>query len=306
MARRSGFGDLLEPGLRKIFFDNYNQVPQIYKSVFNVLTSTKQDETDSGVSGFGIFNEQSEGGSLTYEDPIQLYDVSYVHKKYSKGFKVTEELYEDDQYNVINRMPKNLGTAANRTVETVAADILNNSRVTTYTTGGDGKALVATDHPRADGGTAISNSDTYALDEASLKTAKLAMRATLDDKGQLIAVNPNKLIIPPALEDTANVLLNSTGRPYDGTTIYRNDVNVNKGKFEIIVWDYLSAAAGGSDAYWYLMDSNLQELTFFWRKALTFEQDESFNTDESLYKAKMRFSAGFSNWRGFYGSTGAS
>lgn len=305
MARRSDFGDLLEPGLRKIFFDSYNALPQKYKTVFKVFTSTKQQETDSGVSGFGQFDEQGEGGVLQYEDPIQLYDVSYVHKKFSKGFKVTEELYDDDQYNTINRMPNKLGVSANRTVETKAAAILNSAFVTTTAIGGDGKALCADNHPRADGGANQNNETTAVLSESAINTAKLTMRKTLDDKGQLVLIQPNRLIIPPALEDTAKILIKSMGRPYDGSVIYRNDVNTNKDDFEIVVWDYLSAAAGGSDTAWFMVDSMQHELNFFWRKALTFEQDKSFSTDEALYKGKMRFSCGYSNWRGVYGSTGA-
>lgn len=305
MARRSSYGDLLEPGLRAILFEKYNAIPQQYTKVFNVLTSTKQDETDSGISGFGQFDEQSESGSLTYEDPLQGYDVSYTHKKFSKGFKVTEEMWEDDQYNKIKKMPEKLGVAANRTVETQAADILNNAFVTTYTTGGDGYALCSASHPRSDGGTAQDNTDTAALSEASLKSAELAMEQTLDDKGQLIAVMPNLLIVPPELKHTAKILLQSTGRPYDGSTIYQNDINTLNGEYELLVWAYIGAAAGGSATAWFLMDTSIAELNFFWRKQLTFDQDNSFDTDEALYKAKMRFSCGFSNWRGFYGSTGA-
>lgn len=304
MARRSSYGDLLEPGLRAILFDKYKAIPQQYTKVFNVLTSTKQDETDSGISGFGQFDETAETGVLTYEDPLQGYDVSYTHKKFAKGFKVSEELWEDDQYNKIKKMPEKLGVSANRTVETQAAGILNNAFVTTYTTGGDGQALCSASHPRSDGGTAQDNADTATLSESSLKTAEMAMESTLDDKGQLITVMPNLLIVPPALKHTAKILLQSTGRPYDGSVVYRNDINTLNGEYELLVWAYLGAAAGGDDNAWFLVDTAVQELNFFWRKHLTFEQDNSFDTDEALYKAKMRFSVGFSNWRGVYGSTG--
>jgi len=304
-SRRASFGDLLEPGLRKIMFDEYKAIPQAYTKVFNVLSSTKQDETDSGISGFGQFDNQTESGTLTYEDPIQGYDVSYTHQKFSKGFKVTEELWDDDQYNKIKKMPAKLGVSANRTVETQAADILNNAFVTTYTTGGDGYALCSASHPRSDGGTAQSNTGTAVLSEAAIKAAELAMEQVLDDKGQLIQIMPNLLIVPPALKHTAKILLQSTGRPYDGTTIYDKDANTLKGEYELMVWAYLSnVTTNGSDTAWFLMDTSIAELNFFWRKQLTFGQDESFDTDEALYKAKMRFSCGFSNWRGFWGSTG--
>jgi len=304
MANRAAFGDLLEPGMRKIFDDRLQAQPTQYEKVFNVLTSTKQDETDSSVSGFGQFTETSEDGTLTYEDPLQGYDVSYVHKSWKKGFKVTEEMYEDDQYNVMQKMPSKLAVSASRTVETQAAKTLINAFSGSYL-GGDGKALCASDHPRSDGGTAQDNATVAVLAESALKELSLLMRGTLDDKGQLVLVSPNRLIVPPALEDTAKVLLQSTGRPYNATTIFTNDINPYKDKYELLVWDYLSAAAGGSDTAWYLQDTALHELNFFWRKRPVFEQDNSFTTDEALFKGKMRFSNGWSDWRGFGGSTGA-
>ena len=300
MARRSNFGDLLEPGLRAILFEKYQAIPQQYSKVFNVLNSSKQDETDSGISGFGQFDNQTETGALTYEDPLQGYDVSYTHQKFSKGFKVSQEMVDDDQYNKIKKMPEKLAVSANRTVETQAANILNNAFVTTYTTGGDAVALCSDSHPRSDGGTVQNNSDTAVLSESALKAAELVMEQTLDDKGQIIAVMPNMLVVPPALKHTAKILLNSTGRPYDGSTIYRNDINTLNGEYELMVWAYLTSATA-----WFLIDTSIAELNFFWRKQLSFDQDNSFDTDEALFKASMRFSCGFSNWRGVYGSTGA-
>ncbi len=303
MANRSNFGDILEPGLREIFFTNYQAKPQKYTKVFNVLKSTKQEETDSSVSGFGKFDEVGEGSPLPYEEPLQGYDVSYVHKSYKKGFKVTEELYEDEQYNVINRMPKRLGESARRTVEQFAADILNDGFTSSVRVGGDAKALFATDHPRVDGGTAISNivGTNMDLAEDAIKLARQKMRETLDDKGELIDVMPNQLVVPGALDETARILIKSTGRT---ATTSLNEINPYQDEMEVVVWDYLSAAAGGSDTAWFMFDTAVREINFFWRKALTFAQDSSFSTDEALYKAKMRFSAGWSNWRGAIGSTG--
>jgi len=308
MANRSTFGDLLEPGMRKVFFDVYKALPQKYAMIFNVQSSIKQDETDTGVSGFGLFDNISEGHPLTYEDPVEGYDVTYIHQSFKKGFKVTEEMYDDDLYNVIKRMPTQLATAANRTVEVQASKILNYGDGTTVFTGGDGVALFSTAHPRLDGGTNQSNvasGGSSPLAETSLKTARLAMRTTLDDKGQLIVVMPDTLVVPPALDEQSHILINAVGRT---ATTNLNEPNPYSGMFQIIVWDYLGAAnvtGGGSDTAWYLIDRKISELNFFWRKQLNFGQDESFSTDEALFKAKMRFSVGASNWRGAYKSLGA-
>jgi len=148
-ANRANFGDLLEPGFRQIFFDQFAALPTVYDKIFKVGSSTKQDEKDSSVSGFGQLVQTSEGAPITYEDPIQGYDKTYTHLKYAKGFKITREMYEDDQYGVMSKMPKALAKATTRTVETKSADIFDNAF--TSGTGGDGKYLCATDHPRTDG-----------------------------------------------------------------------------------------------------------------------------------------------------------
>lgn len=292
-ATRANFGDLLEPGLRQIFFDQFQQMPTVYDKIFKVNSSSRQQETDSSVSGFGQLVETTEGAPVTYEDPIQGYDNSYVHKTYKKGFKVTKEMYEDDQYGIIAKMPKALALTTNRTIETIAGNIFDNAF--TSGTGGDGKYLCATDHPRTDGGTAQDNSHTYGLNETYLESALLALRGTLDDKGQVIMVRPDTLLVAPELEKEANVLMKSTGR----TSTNYNEINPYAGRLNVQVWDYLDQTQA-----WFVLDSGLNQLNFFWRVKPEFSQDEAFDTDTALYKTRCRFSIGFSDWRGVWGSTG--
>src|SRR3990167_7914048 len=128
---RANFGDLLEPGFRKIFDDAFEEMPLVFPQIFNVDSSSKQDEKDSGITGFGLLQQTGEGAPVDYEDPIQMYDVTYTHLKYTKGFKVSEELVEDDQYNVIKGKPAQLARAARRTTENSAASVLNNAFVST-------------------------------------------------------------------------------------------------------------------------------------------------------------------------------
>jgi len=292
-ATRANFGDLLEPGFRTIFFDQFQTLPTVYDKIFKVNSSSKQQEYDSSVSGFGQLVETTEGAPITYEDPIQGYDKSYVHKKYTKGFKITREMYEDDQYGVMAKMPKALASATNRTVETICGNIFDNAF--TSGTGGDGKYLCATDHPLTNGGTALDNSHTYGFNETYLETALLSMRATTDDKGQKILVRPDTLLVPPALEKEANIMMKSTGR----TSTNYNEINPYQGRLNIMVWDYIDNTQA-----WFILDSGLHQLNFFWRVKPEFAQDESFDTDAALYKTRCRFSVGFSDWRGVWGSTG--
>lgn len=293
---RSSFGDLLEPGFRTIFDDVYTEIPQVFPSLFHVNTSGKQDEKDSAISGFGLLQLTTEGASVDYEDPVQMYDVRYTHLKFTKGFKVSEELYEDDQYNIIRKKPAALARAARRTAEYSAANVFNNAFSTSYT-GGDAKPLISVSHPRSDGGTAQSNGSATGITftETNLETARIAIRSQLDDKGQKIQVNPNTLVIPVNLEKTANIIINSNLR--SGTA--DNDFNFNKGKFNIVPWEYITSTTA-----WFLIDSRQHELNWFWRIKPEFKQDTAFDTGMALFKVRTRFSNGWSDWRGIWGSAG--
>ncbi|MCR4279278.1 MAG: Mu-like prophage major head subunit gpT family protein [Candidatus Zambryskibacteria bacterium] len=231
-----------------------------------------------------------------------MYDVSYVHLKYTKGFKVSEELMEDDRYNVIKKKPAALARAARRQAESLAADRFNNAF--SSGTGGDAKYLASTLHPRADGGTAQSNASAsgIALTEVNLNTGLMAMSGQLDDKGMMISMRANVLVVPPALEKTAYEITKSTLR----SDTADNDANYYSGKLKVIVWDWLSAAAGGSDTAWFLLDSAQHELNYYWRIRPEFKQDNSFDTGMALFKVRMRASSGWSDWRGFWGSKGDS
>ena len=296
-STRSNFGDLLEPGFREIYDDQFDKLPQVFPQIFNVDTSAKQDEKDSAVTGFGYFVETSEMENIKYDDPIQMYDVTYVHKKYTKGFKISEEMYEDDLYRVMNRKPAQLAVASKRTAEFHAAKVFNDGFTSTVT-GGDAKPLFSVGHPRIDGGTAQSNASAtgVVLNEDNLNTGLLAIDGQLDDRGMRIACEADCLIVPRALRKTASILVDSDGRPETAD----NDKNYYRGiNLKVIAWHYLT-----SDTAWFLADSSQHLLTWFWRVKPEFKQDMAFDTGAALYKSRMRFSKGWSDWRGIWGSKG--
>ncbi len=306
MEIRSNFGDLLNPVIRNIIDETTRQLPEKRGQIFNELGSTKNNETDSGISGIGTLEEIGEGNNVTYEDRNQGYDVTYTHRKFGKGMQVTEELWEDDQHGEIKKMAKNLAVARVRHSESLAADIFNYGTTAggggkaTFTSG-DAKALFATDHPRTDAGTAQSNLSTADLAEDSLEAALIAMRSTLDNKGQLMLIQPTHLVVPPTLEKEARILLESTQRT--GTS--NNDVNAYKGALELIVWDYLGAAGGGSDTAWYVLDKMVHQLNWFWRKRPVPQgPEEDFDSGAMKWKLTYRASVGFSDWRGTYAGSG--
>lgn len=295
MGYKSNFGDLLEPGFREIYDNRFKEIPQVFPMLLNVESSTKQSEKDSAISGFGYFDETTEGGSVSYEDPVQMYDVTYTHKKYTKGFKISEEMYDDDLYRIMNRKPGQLAVAAKRTAEYHAAGLFNNAF---STPGGDGKALASTIHPRSDGGSAQSNASAtgITLGDTNLNVGVLALEAQLDDKGMKIATEAKTLLVGRTLKKTATVLTESmqlAGSP-------NNDMNYNKQMgLKVVSWHYLTSTTA-----WFLLDPSVHLLNWFWRKQPVFAQENSFDTGMALFKNSMRFSKGFSDWRGVWASKG--
>lgn len=296
MADRSTFGDLLEPGFREIYDDAFKELPLVMDSLLHINSSTRQDEKDSGVTGFGLLALTGEGEQVDYEDPVQMYDVTYIHQKYTKGFKVSEEAYEDDQYNVIAKKPAALARAARRTAENAAANIFNNAFSTSYQ-GGDAKPLISVSHPRSDGGTAQSNGSAtgITLTDDNLETGRLASRGQKDDKGMKIQINPTVIVVPMDLEKDANIIVKSTMR----SGVADNDLNFYQNKFQVVAWEYISSTTA-----WFLIDKAQHQLNWFWRVKPEFKQDNSFDTGMALFKTRTRFSNGWSDWRGVWGSKG--
>jgi len=296
-ATRPAFADTLAPELAEVFFDRYEVEPEMMPSIFKVKTSDRDREVESAVSGFSLLIQTAELGPLDYEDPNQMYRTTYTHLKYTKGFKVSQELWEDDQHNVIRAMPEALGKAAKRTQEYYAASVFNNGFTAANTSYGDAKPLFSTLHPRADGGTAQSNASStgLTLTETNLETQRTSFRKFLDDKGMRFMSVPNCILVPVDLEKTAQILTKSQMRP--GTT--NNDINVYANMFDIKVWEYITSTTA-----WFLLDMRNHLLTWYWRIRPEFKQDTGFDSDAALYKTRVRFSFGWSDWRGTSGSKG--
>jgi len=305
-STRANFADALDPAFRKFYSDADKELDYKYTQIFNVLTSGKNIEKDSSISGLTKLARINEGEAATTDGPIQGYDTTYTHEKYGRKTVITEEMIADDQFREVEKRAKNLAASLNRTVETSASNVLNNGWTAgggtedTHQSGGDSYALFYASHPRSDGGTAISNTTSMDLAEDAIETILNAMRATKDDRGELILVTPNTLIIPPALEREARILLESSGRT--GTT--NNDINPYKGALNLVVWDFLGSAAGGSDTAYFVLDSKNHNLNWFWRERQALDRNVDFDTGNIEYKLTARWSNGFSGWRGTYGSTG--
>lgn len=297
------FGKLLEPGLRKIFFETYDEVPEQYAKIYNVLDSKKAREHDWGMGAFGDWEKRtSQFDTVSYKTLSPGLERTYIHEAFTQGFMVTREMYDDDQYRQINKMPKAMARSGRAKVEKDAMLPLINgfdASKPIY----DGKPLFAKDHPLLDNpGKVGVNLIEGELTDENLKKAIQLMRETPDEAGNLTQFKATRLIIPPALEDTAVRLLQSDR--ISGTELNDTNAYLKKHGIEICVMDYLGAAAGGSDTHWFLQDANRHELNFFWRVRPEFKWEEDFDTFISKYRGYMRYSFGVSDWRGLIGSEG--
>lgn len=297
----SNFGKLLAPGLRKIFFETYGEVPEQFSKVYKINKSTKAKETDYGLGAFSDWEKRNTNlDTVAYDTLSPGLEREYVHSAFTKGFMIERELYDDEQYRQINKFPAAMARAGRAFVEKEAAKPFHNG-VNPFAPIFDAKPLFADDHPLVDSTGTGSNVGTGELNDTNLKIALQQMRETVDEAGNLITCNPKKLIVPPSLEYTAKTLMQSMGLV--GSNY--NDANVVKGALDVVVYDYIGETAGGSDVAWYLMDPSIAELNFFWRIKPEFKWDEDFDTFVAKYRGYMRFSYGVSDWRGIYCSKGA-
>lgn len=300
----ANFGKLLEPGLRKIFFETYDEIPEQYSKIYNVHTSNSATETDHGMGAFGDWEVRTdETSNVSYAKIKDGKDVVYRHKAFTKGFMIGRELYDDEKYGQMKKMAKALARAGRAKVEKDAISLLLKGfkKTSPEFKGIDGLSLFHDQHTLVDSEKKCSNVLAKPLTEESLKEAIKMMSEQLDEAGNLIQMKATKLIVPPALEDTAIRLLKSTHLPGSQD----NDTNAYlKDRMEIVVMDYLGKTAGGSDKVWFLQDGSRHELNFFWRVKPEFKSEEDFDTFVAKYRGYMRYSFGFSDWRGMVGSTG--
>ena len=314
-ARREHFGYLLEPGLTEIFYNAYDELPTIAPELFDMKTTDKPYETDVGIGDMGDFPEFE--GTVEYDRPYEQYKKTYEFPEFAKGFRIERKLWDDDRYNEINKQPIGLALSAARRREKDAALIFNNAFDSNYT-GGDGKELCASDHPSKapDGPATRSNAGTLGLNHETLETTRLLMRATKNDRGEQIYVNPDTLLVPPALEEMAWSLIESetrTSAKSDGAGEAQSNPNIHQGKYKLIVWDRLTQSSdtdgnGNNKSPWFLIDSKYMKMFLKWydRVPLEFAMEEDFDSLVAKFRAYMRYNAGWSDWIWVYGQAGSS
>ena len=286
----------LWPGMHAFFGASYSEHPEEFKEIFSVEKSSKNYEEDTALTGFGLAPTKTESGAISYDSESQGFTKRYTHVVYGLGYVVSEEELEDNQYEIVSRRRiKRLAFSMRQTKEIVSANVLNRATTSGYN-GGDGVVLLSTSHTSTNGNYSNTLSTAADLSEASLEDLVIQIGQATNDRGLNIALRPKKLIIPVNLMFEAKRILKSEMQSGSAN----NDINALKGMFDFSVNHYLT----DTDA-WFLKTDAPNGLTMFERRALAFTQDNDFDTGNAKAKATMRFSVGWTDPRGVYGSVGA-
>ena len=290
----------LLPGLNALFGMEYAKYGEEHSQIFEKESSDRSFEEETKLSGFSAAPVKNEGSAISYDSAQEAWTARYTHETIAMGFSITEEAIEDNLYDSLSaRYTKALARAMAYTKQVKAASILNNAfdSGTTY----DGQYLCSTAHPLVSGGTNSNRPTSGAdLNETSLEAAVISIASWTDERSLLIAAKPRKLVIPPALQFVATRLLETEGRV--GTA--DNDLNALRNNGSVPEGYAVNHYLTDTDA-WFLMTDVPNGLKHFVRSAMSTSMDADFDTGNSRYKARERYSFGVSDPLGIYGSPGA-
>ena len=291
----------LLPGLNALFGLEYARYGEEHKEIYEVETSERSFEEETKLSGFSAAPVKAEGSAIAYDNAQEAFTARYNHETIALGFSITEEAIEDNLYDSLAaRYTKGLARAMSYTKQVKAAATLNNGFSAQYA-GGDGVALFSTAHPLVNGGVNSNTPATQAdLNETSLENAVIQIAAWTDERGLLIAAKPRKLVIPPALQFVATRLLETELRV--GTN--NNDVNALKNNGSIPEGYTINHFLTDTNA-WFLTTDVPNGLKHFVRTPLQNSMDGDFDTGNVRYKARERYSFGWSDPLGVFGSSGS-
>ena len=296
---RSQLAKELEPGLNALFGMEYARYEAEHTEIYDAESSDRAFEEETLIVGFGNAEVKSEGSGVRFDNANEGYTSRYTHETVALAFALTEESVEDNLYDRLGaRYTKALARSMANTKQIKAASVLNNAF---DTTGGDGVSLINTSHPLGGGGTLANRATTMAdLNETSLEDALINISTLTDDRGLNIALRGMKLIVPPQLQFVADRLLQTPGRV--GTS--DNDINSIKNQGMIpdgyVVNHYLT----DTDAFFLKTDCP-DGFKYFERSPMQTALEGDFDTGNMRYKARERYSFGYSNFRAVYGSQGA-
>ena len=291
----------LEPGLNALFGMEYDRYENEHAEIFDTESSDRAFEEEVLIVGFGNASVKEEGQGVEFDSASEGFTARYTHETVALAFSLTEEAVEDNLYDRLGaRYTKALARSMAHTKQVKAANVLNNAFSSSFA-GGDGKALIATDHPLAHGGTLANRATTMAdLNETSLENALISISTFVDDRNMILAMRGTKLIVPPQLQFVADRLLETPGRV--GTA--DNDINAIRNMGLLPEGYAVNHFLTDTDAFFILTDCP-DGFKHFERTPITTSMEGDFDTGNVRYKARERYSFGFSNPRCVFGSQGA-
>ena len=290
----------LEPGLNALFGLEYKRYENQHTEIFDTENSDRAFEEEVMLSGFGNAQVKGEGQGVSYDSAQETFTSRYTHDTIALAFSITEEAIEDNLYDrLASRYTKALARSMANTKQVKAANVLNNAFDSSFA-GGDGKELCATDHPTIAGSFSNELGTSADLNETSLEQSLIDIAAFTDERGLKIAARGLKLIIPSELQFTAERLMKSQGRV--GTA--DNDINAINSMGMIPQGYVVNNFLTDTDAFFIKTDVP-NGLKMFVRSPINTKMEGDFDTGNVRYKARERYSFGFSDPRGIFGSPGA-
>ena len=291
----------LEPGLNALFGMEYDRYENEHAEIFDTESSDRAFEEEVLIVGFGNASVKEEGQGVQFDSASEGFTARYTHETVALAFALTEEAVEDNLYDRLGaRYTKALARSMAHTKQVKAANVLNNAFSASFT-GGDGVSLINTAHPLANGGTIANRATTMAdLNETSLENALINISTFVDDRNMILALRGTKLIVPPQLQFVADRLLDTPGRV--GTA--DNDINAIKNMGLLPEGYSVNHFLTDTDAF-FLMTDCPDGFKHFERTPITTSMEGDFDTGNVRYKARERYSFGFSNPRCVFGSQGA-
>jgi hypothetical protein len=291
----------LLPGLNALFGLEYQKYGEEHKEIFDQESSERSFEEEVKLSGFSAAPVKDEGAAIAYDNAQEAWSARYNHETIALGFSITEEAMEDNLYDSLSsRYTKALARAMAYTKQVKAAAVLNNGFNNSYV-GGDGVELFSTAHPLVSGGTNSNEpSVNVDLNETSLEAAIIQIAGWTDERGLLIAARPLKMIVPPNLQFIATRLLETELR----TATADNDINAVRSMGAIPQGYTVNHFLTDTDA-WFLKTDVPNGMKYFVRTPMQTSMDGDFDTGNARYKARERYSFGWSDPLGMWGSQGA-
>lgn len=320
MMITNNFSDLLDIRFRKIFYDRFDKVETTYEKVVRMLSSDRNYEKYSGISGVGEVQKLGDMETITETEMNQEFDKTFTHERFGNSAKVSKVLLDDDQFGEVAKASSSLSKSFKRNLDENNAQMFYRGFLATNKNGGamvasDGVRHFSTIHYKGanETGTTYSNASStgIALNETNLETGLIAMAQQLNPQGKLGYFKADTLLVPRALRKTANIILGSDKR----SDTADNDMNIYRNEgIKLVVWDQLdyavNASVSGSQAYWYLLDSSGDtghQISLIMREQPNFTKNSPVFIDSNNYFVwymQMRYSFGMMDWRGSWGSKG--